>query len=452
VASRLRRFQLGEALLKPRWRSALFLLALGLAGGFLAYQVVRVAWATTLVESPHIADLQKGLALDPDNPALLHRLGLLYAYSPAAMNPEEGVKYLHRAADLNPHSAAYWGDWAMVCASLGDTACADRAFDHARLLQPMMPRLQWIIGNHYLQTDRVEAALQVFQHLLAMSAEYARPVFRLCRRVTDDPLLVYQKVLPPGNDPQVKLLYLNFLSEQNAWDSAYQVWVRMAAHTAPFAFPSIDPYLDGLLQRGRFREAQTVWLDLGRLGVVAKPGSEDHGSLVSNGGFERPPLNAGFDWRYAPVPYLSADFQDLSAYRGARCLRVDFTVARNEEYEPVYQIASVTPNRSYLLAASVRSENITSDSGPRLRVVDLSCGECPTVASETTVGTTSWHPVSVKFTTGPQTQAVRVEVWRPRSRAFPTEITGSFWLDDVTVKALDSSDTSPDPSASHSVR
>jgi hypothetical protein len=429
-------------LLKPAWRSALFLLALGLAGGFLTYQVVRVAWATALVESPRVADVQKGLALDPDNPALLHQLGMLYAFSPEAMNPEEGVKYLHRAADLAPHRAAYWGDWAIVCASLGDIACADRAFDRALLLQPLMPRLQWIVGNHYLQTNRVEAALQVFQRLLAMNSEYARPVFRLCLGVTDDPLLVYQKVMPPSNDPEVKLVYVNYLSEKNDWDSAYQIWVRTAAHTVPFPYPSIGPYLDALLWRGRFREAQTVWLDLERLGVVAKPGPEDQGSLVYNGGFERPPLNSGFDWHYRLVPYLTTTFADPSAYRGARCLRLDFTVARNEEFQPVYQFVSVTPKRSYLLAAAVRSENITSDSGPLLRVVDPSCPQCPAAVSETTVGTTGWHPVSVKFTTGPATQAVRVEVCRPRSRVFPMEITGRFWLDDVTVKILDSPETS----------
>jgi len=439
VVNRLVLDQDVQVLLKPRWRSALFLLALGLAGGLLAYDAVRVAWAQTLARSFNFADLQKARTLDPDNPEILRQLGLHYAFSSEEYNPQKGREFLHRAVDLSPHTASYWKDLAKVCDSQKDSACADQAYDHARALQPMMPGLEWTVANYYLQTERVDAALQAFQHLLTMDPQYSWQVFHLCVGVTDDPLLVYEKVLPPGGDPLVELKYVDFLSEEDRWDSAYQVWGRIAASIAPFKFSPIEPYLNRLLERGRIREAQTVWLDLQRLRVIPKPEVESHGSLIYNGGFERLPLAAGFDWRFVRTTYLSLDFAAPSAYQGSRCLRVDFTVARNEEYEPVYQIVPVIANQTYLLAAYTRSEDITSDSGPRMRVVDVSCAGCPSAFSETTIGTSAWHPVSVKFTTGPETQAVRVGVWRPRSRTFPVEIKGSFWLDDISMKPLDSS-------------
>jgi len=439
VVNRLVLDQDVQVLLKPRWRSALFLLALGLAGGFLAYDAVRVAWAETLTRSSNFADLQEARTLDPDNPEILRQLGLLYAFSSEEYNPQKGLEFLHRAVDLSPHTASYWRDLARICDSQKDTACTDQAYDHARALQPMMPGLEWIVANYYLQTERVDAALQAFQHLLALDPQYSWQVFHLCVGVTDDPLLVYEKVMPPSGDPFVKLKYVDFLSEEDRWDSAYQAWGRIAASIAPFKFSSIEPYLNHLLERGRIREAQTVWLDLQRLGVIPKPEVENQGNLINNGRFERLPLDAGFDWRFVRTTYLSLEFAAPSAYQGARCLHVDFTVARNEESEPVYQIVAVNPNQTYQLVAYARSEDITSDSGPRMRVVDVSCAGCPSAVSETTIGTTGWHPVSVKFTTGPQTQAVRVGVWRPISRAFPVEITGSFWLDDITMKPLNSS-------------
>ena len=116
-------------------------------------------------------------------------------------------------------------------------------------------------------------------------------------------------------------------------------------------------------------------------------------------------------------------------------MRLDFTVGQNDEYEAVYQIVPVAPDEAYLLTAYTRSESIASDSGPRLRVLDLACPACLNVSSETTVGTTPWHAVSLMFSTGPHAQVVRVSVWRPRSRSFPTEITGTFWLDAVSLKA-----------------
>jgi hypothetical protein len=89
------------------------------------------------------------------------------------------------------------------------------------------------------------------------------------------------------------------------------------------------------------------------------------------------------------------------------------------------------------LEAYVRSEDITSDTGPCLRVSDTHQPSFRDAVSETTVGTTPWHRVRVYFPTGPKTQAVRLSVWRPLGRVFPTEISGSFWLDAVTLEIVD---------------
>jgi hypothetical protein len=206
------------------------------------------------------------------------------------------------------------------------------------------------------------------------------------------------------------------------------------AAASPFPFSSAEPYLQRLLDLGRYKEAIDVWQDLERLGIVKKPATGEPDNLIFNGDFEQVPLNAGFDWRTPEVPYLSLAFPDSGAYRGSRCLRLDFTVGRNDESEAVYQFVPVVPYQGYSLTAYARSNNITSDSGPRLRVLDPTCPACLDVSSETIVGTTPWHPVSLKFSTGAQAQVVRVSVWRPRSRAFPTEITGTFWLDAVSLE------------------
>src|SRR5437667_342814 len=108
------------------------------------------------------------------------------------------------------------------------------------------------------------------------------------------------------------------------------------------------------------------------------------------------------------------DFAAPGAYQGARCLRVDFKVGRNDEYEPAYQIVAVQPNHTYSLEAYVRSQDISSTSGPCLRVTDTQQQGFEDAISETTVGTTDWHPVSLSFSTGPETQSVRLSLWRPR--------------------------------------
>src|SRR5207244_5031922 len=116
---------------------------------------------------------------------------------------------------------------------------------------------------------------------------------------------------------------------------------------------------------------------------------------------------------------------------------------RNEEYEPVFQYVPVLPNRSYVLSAYVRSEEITSDSGPRLRVADAACESCLNASGDGTVATTSWHPVKLSFTTTPSTMVVKVSVWRPRGQTYPMTISGKFWLDSVSLEAEMPESTAP---------
>jgi hypothetical protein len=427
----------GEFSLRSRGRAIGFLLAVGLAALVIAGEAIRIGIAASFEDSVNPTELRRALTLDPSNPQLHHRLGLVYSYAREGNNPSEALQHLRRATELNPHKAIYWLSLASACDSIRDTLCADRALEHALRLSPMTPRFHWIAANRYLLTDRPEAALPQFRLLLEQSSEYNWPAFRLCLEAVGDPLLVLEKVLPNQAGAKLKLDYVYFLSTQGDADFAFRAWGQTVAAASAFPFSSAGPYLQNLLYFGRYKEAIDVWQDLVRLGIVKKPASGEPNNLIFNGDFEQVPLNAGFDWRTPEVPYLSLAFPDSGAYQGSRCLRLDYTVGRNDESEAVYQIVPVVPNQGYSLAAYARSNNITSDSGPRLRVLDPACPACLDVSSETTVGTTPWHPVSLKFSTGAQAQVVRVSVWRPRSRTFPTEITGTFWLDTVSLQRLD---------------
>ena len=58
-------------------------------------------------------------------------------------------------------------------------------------------------------------------------------------------------------------------------------------------------------------------------------------------------------------------------------------------------------------------------------------------------GFTFVNPIfSASFTTGPQTRRLKLSVWRPHSRTFPTEITGHFWLDAICLSAAPGSSAS----------
>lgn len=321
---------------------------------------------------------------------------------------------------------------------LDDTACSNPAVERALALSPMTPRFEWRAGNHDLEAGHTGEALEHFRRLLSLDSTYAQPVFRVCLGVVGNPETVFQKVLPSDAKPQLKLAYLDVVSAQGNLRFADKVWSQISSEGFACKLSDVKPYLERLIHADDIRQAAGVWHDLEQAGVIPRPAAGDEKNLVYNGGFEHTPLNAGFGW-YAPnIPYVETDFRDPSAYQGSRCLRVDYAGGQNLKSEAVYQLIPVQPNQTYQLQAYVRSDDITSKSGPRLRVVDPECPACLNVSTQTTVGTTAWHGLTLNFTTGPRTQLIRLSVWRPRCWTFPMEISGSFWLDEVSMKAVNS--------------
>jgi tetratricopeptide (TPR) repeat protein len=401
------------------------------------FETVRLAIVSHLADTFNVGQLQRALALDPANPEIVRRLGVAYSYSVTFPDTSRGIEYLRQAAELNTHRAAYWADYGRSCDSVANLECAGQALQRAVQLAPTTPRYHWLLANHYILSDQPDKAMEEFATLLRLDPdEYAQETFTVCLKAFDSPDEIFRKALTDSATVDLKLTYAEFLCRNGRADSAGQIWNYIAAKSAAFPFPLAAPYLRRLFDLQRYEAAARVWGDLERLGVVRRSADEDQGNLIFNGGFEQPPLDAGFDWIYSDVPYLGVDFADSQAYQGKRCLRLDFTVPRNEEYQPVYTFAPVQPGRAYRFQFYARSENIESDSGPRLRVFDPLCLSCLDVASETTVGTTPWHPVGLNFTASSQTKVVQIALWRPRGRTFPNEISGTFWLDAVSLEAV----------------
>jgi tetratricopeptide (TPR) repeat protein len=423
--------------LRSSWRVALFLIPILALSASLAWEVIRVARVTTEIDKLSIIDVQRALSQDPGNTDLIHHLGLVYSLNPTDLNLSEAVKYLRMAVELNPRHWDFWADLGATCDFVGNTTCSDEAFERARVLNPMTPSLQWMVGNHYLLTDREEKAFLYFRALLALDPEYIDPTFRLCMRATRDPEAIYTEVVPHGRDASVRFAFLIFLCSINDYDNAMRIWGQMIA--GPDHSPNIalaKPFLDFLIDHNQMQNASVIWNDLQHAGVVPPASNSQSDNLLYDGGFERASLNTGFDWRVNDSPYLVFDFSDPSAYKGAKCVRIEFAVGQNGDDDLLNQVVMVKPSTPYQLTAYVRSESLTSGSGPRLRVAELDCGNCPLRTSDPTLGTTPWHPIDVAFLTGPQTQAVRVSFWRPQDEMYSRDITGTVWLDDVTLRAV----------------
>lgn len=428
----------GKDVLLKRLKSALFLLGVGLASLWLAGEGIRIALAARLGDSSSILEMKRAVSLDQRDPGLHFRLGRAEIYGLEDSDPSEGIRQLQRATELAPHVTRYWMALAFACEFENTMACANHAIARSVALSPMVPQVRWEAASYYLRANRPALAFSQFRRLLQIAPSYAGAAFEACLQAADSPEAVYRQVVGPSSGPSLKMAYVNFLSTHGQEKVAFEVWKEVAGGKTSFSFPLVDPYLKRLIDSRHYRQASVVWHDLERRGIVKQSAGHDPDNLVFNGGFEESPLDAGFDWRYRQEPYVAIDFRARHAYQGKRCLEIVFSDVENHRDEPVYQLVPVEPGKTYELSAYVRSNNITSDSGPRLRLVDPECPACLNVSTRATLGTTPWHKVSLNFRTGPHAHLVRLSVWRSPGIDFPAEILGTLWLDQVSIREVPS--------------
>ncbi len=414
---------------RRRQHAALFLLAAFLPGLWLIYLTARTGLAKTWGESWELPKLERAAALDSGNAQLRFNLGTAYLWAGGG-NPAAAVRELRAATRLNPNAAAYWSALAKACYAAGEAGCADQAFEAASRLGPANPRLAWEAGLHYTVSRRPQAGRPHFRRLLRLQPGQSAAVFALLLDAGDDPELIWRE-LAGAAEGDVRLAFLSALVEHSQFPAAEEFWGEVAGAPGRLPLAPALRFVETLLRCGHYRAASQVWRHLKRSGVVA---GGSPASLVFNGGFEQPLLAEGLDWHLPPQKYLAADLAGTGAHSGGYALHLDFTVPENAEYEPAYQFVAVTPGESYTLSAWVRSQNLTSDSGPRLRVEDPRCPACLSLASAGTVGTQSWQRVELRFAAPATAEMIRLSLWRPRSRSFPMEISGQFWLDDVSLQ------------------
>ena len=411
-----------------------FLLLVLASGLSLVSQAARIVIAKELARSNNISDLMWALRLDANNGAIHDRLGLLYEWN--LNDSSSAIQHLSRATDFNPYQAAYWVDLSNGCELAGDLDCAVHALASAVRLAPQRPEFEWNKANFDLRIGNSDQALKDFARYLQLDPVSLPASFAVLDRGFNDPLLVWQRVIHTLDDPKSELTYLYLVKTYHPKFPTDTMWKQLIAERHPFPAAAAIPYLDRLLQTGNYMEAEKSWSDLKAVGAAQDSSRADN--MVFNGDFHQTPLNGGFDWRLQEQPFLSVQLAAGSVCEVSHCLHVSFPVPANSDYEAAYQIVPVHPNQSYILSADMRSQEITSDSGPRLRVVDLECQTCLDAATTSAIGTTAWHKEELTFLTGPATHLIRLSIWRPRSRVFPMEISGDFWLRAVTMHAEES--------------
>ena len=387
-------------------------------------------------------DLQTAARLDPTNSDYRLMLGRLAQYNVTDMNPDLAMESLHRAAELNPRDPQPWLELAAAFGFQGKNDEAEACLRRADFLAPNLPSVQWVIGNFFLLRGDNDEAFRHFRVVLSGSSQYNQILFKIAWKATDDGQKILEELIPDRVATEIEYLY--FLLSQKRFAEARSVWKRVVAHGEGLAAGQVAGYMDQLIAAHLPAEAHEVWDDLKSRGQIKPNYGPTARNLIVNGDFEEDLLNLGFDWRIVPVEGLFAGLDGSNFHSPSRAVHIRFSGKENVNYYHVYQYVSVEPGHAYRLTGFLKTEGITTDSGPRLAVRDAYDPSALQRFSESITGSTvGWTQVILDFTAGPNTTLLVVTVARPPSTKIDSRIGGKVWVDDLALVAIPKEEARP---------
>lgn len=418
-----------------RWLNVSVRALLALVLVYAIYLVTRRAIAHWYFLDPTPERIRQAIRFDPGNPMYYAALARVLEITPDGPGPEEVIRLYEKATQLSPYQARYWADLggAYELASRSDAARA--AYERARQLFPNSPDINWHLGNFYLRAGETHDALRAFQKTIVGNPKLRRQAFDLAWRATEDGQVILAEMIPPQTD--IHLDYLNYLVEKQRIEAAIFTWQTFIALDLPFDLRAAFPYLDALIQHRRVEELVAAWEALAARHPTQFRRRRFVSDVINNGDFESEILNGGLGWRVQPVAGAVVSVDSLTFFDGTRALKLEFDGKQNLDYRHVLQFVPVKPNTSFRFTGYMRAQGITTDSGPRFQIYDPYDPAKFFFMTENLVGNSSWLPQQLEFKTGPQTRLLVVRLARLPSRKFDNLITGTIWVDRISLTAIE---------------
>jgi tetratricopeptide (TPR) repeat protein len=406
-----------------------------LAGGAcaaLCVWIVKGLLADQFGRTPSIRNLQLAARLDPTNSVYHLKLSRLYEYSLADIDPNRAAEQAKRSIELNSYDPQAWLDLGATMEFEGKTSEAEACLRKADFLAPAIPQVQWGVGNFLLLHGNTVEAFRHFKVVLMGTTRYDQTLFDTAWKASADADEILRELIPENATTEFD--YLSYLMDHQRYQEARNVWKRIMAGSQPFGAGAAAHYLQGLIDARRPDEAYGVWNDLRARGVIPPTYEQDRQNLVINGDFEQPLLNMGFDWAMgqSEAAYISVD--PTTFHSPSHAILIQFSGKQNVAFQNLVQIVKVEPGRSYRLQGFLRTEGITTDSGPRLGVHDLYDPRALRKFSDDVKGdSTGWVSLLLDFKTPPKTRWIAVGVVRLPSEKLDNLIAGKVWVDDVSL-------------------
>jgi len=403
-------------------RALLVLVCLGIVSTYFA-RVASVYLAERCAISSQVGDLERAIRLAPGDAEYPHLLGV--RLSASDQDDAGAIIHFREAVNLNPNSGRYWLDLASLYQVTGDVRRENEAVQSALNAEPGNPEITAEAAQDFLVAGDLDRALPLFRQVMEQNPQAAEAVITACWRETGNVNLLLAQAIPAN--PELQLTLLRILTREKETAAASQVWQHIVA-----AHSSLRPhltffYFDYLLKEHDTAGFGQAWRELARLAPEMQAYLPND-NLIVNSGFEQPLLNSGFDWRHEPAAHVTAGVDDKAGHSGTHSLSLFYD--GNPAYDAGWmQFVPVESNTDYEFSAWIKSENVTSSSGPRIAIMD-GYSDANLLLTDDVLDTHSWQQLKGTLRVPAVTDLLAVKIVRAPAG---TRIRGRVWIDDLRL-------------------
>ena len=334
---------------------------------------------------------------------------------------------LQEALRQNVASPDRWLDVGEALLHLGRTDEAKHCFSQAVALGPQSPQVFWRTAQFYAQIQEPHRSQEYMGKLLELMPQYEQLVFSTYLSGGADVLDPLEYGIPRKSQlPQDYYRYL--LTQDLALNDLKKAWEWLQDHSLVDDRLAGD-YVDFLAKKGEYSLATEAW----RRSAGRRDYAFLNPNLVFNGDFESEPLQSGLDWRFSGNTGVQINRDSTVTFSGSSSLQIEFDGGSNSDFNSLTHDVVAQPGH-YHFRAWIRTSELTTDQGIGFRLADPS-GHM-SLETMRLIGTHDWMPLDLDFTLSGAVRLLRIEVVRQPSLKFDNKISGTAWIDNISLVRL----------------
>ncbi len=301
----------------------------------------------------------------------------------------------------------------------GKTEAAIESARVAVKLAPAYAQPHYQLGNLLVRAGRNDEGFAELRLAGESNPALLPSIIDLAWQISRGDAEAVKRFLAPQT-PRAYLALGDYFKKQR--QTADAVAMFTAAGNSADAAGARKQFVNELINWNEFKAAYQLWtLDAGDALMSS--------ALLINPGFEdQSDLNDSFGWRALDIgKSVTLSLDDAGPKEGRWSLRADFNGESSNVV--ISQLVLVEAKAQYRLSFAVRTENLVSGGLPNVLVFDAAGNKLLGESGVLPQTTNGWREVSIDFSTGEQTNAIRIALQRASCPTTPCPIFGRLWLD-----------------------